>query len=353
MNRIPACVLAAALALAAGCARAQDRTAGHPLAVEPAHLDLGSVPFGERRDGAWTLRNTGARPLEIVRVGPLGCQCADAVLALPDGRELGVRDGLPISAVLAPGAVAQLRFRLDTSRYREPISRKIGSVPVLFADHPPLVLEWSVDVWTPFAVEPWDLDLGEIGVRQRASGRVLVQAHDDDDFGLEVDADVEGWTLRSERLSAPGEKALYQILVTAPPELPEGGFQREFRFLTDLPGAPPVRFSVRGVAGPDLALSPRRVFLDPARGRAEAFVTLTQRAAGAALAAPEIVGLPAGMTMTPVETADAAQRSFRLRWEAPPPSQTLRGVLSVRTGDGERPLIELPWTVVQAAGETP
>lgn len=350
---MPSVRAAAALFAVAACAPGPAAPAEHPLAVTPQFLDLGQVPFGERRAGGWTLENRGARPLEIVRAGPLGCQCANAELVLADGRRVDIGDGLPISATLAPGGRAELRFQLDTSRYREPISRKVGAVPLLFADAPPLVLQWAVDVWTPFAVEPWDVDLGEIGVRQRAQGRVLVQAHDDEQFGLVVDAEQDGWRVQSRRLSAPDDKALYELLVTAPPELPEGGFQRSFRFLTDLPGAPPVRFAVRGVAGPDLAISPRRVFLDPARGRREARVELTHRAQGGRVERLELTGLPAGLTMVAADPEPAPRRAFLLRWEGAAPAATLRGVLELLTGDAERPRIELPYTVLAPGAAGP
>lgn len=340
------------VALAAACARDAERAALHPLEATPAQLDLGSVPFGERREAAWTLHNRGERALEIVRIGPLGCQCASAELELAGGRRLDVRDGLPISVTLAPGERATLHFTLDTQRYRDPISRKIGSVPVMFTEAEPVLLEWEVDVWTPFVSEPWDLDLGEIGMRERAQGRVLVQSHDDDDFGLEVDTVIEGWTLRSRRLSPPGQKASYEILVTAPAELPEGGFQEHFRLFTDLAGAPPVRFAVRGVAGPDLVALPRRVLLDPARGRDAERVVLRHRAPQGSVRTLEFDGLVDGLTVEAVDAEPAAERGFTLRWSGDAPRETLRGLLVVRTGDAERPEVGVPWTVMQGPGES-
>lgn len=351
--RFPRRALALAAAAAAACARGEDGGAPHPLRVEPEFLELGSVPFGEKTEAAWRFQNLGARPLEIVRIGPLGCQCAGAELVLASGRGVDVGDGMPISAVIGPGERAELRLRLDTSRYREPVSRKVGSVPVLFAGAEPLVLQWAVDVWTPFAVEPWDLDLGEVGVRQRAQGRVLVQAHDEDDFGLELDLEEDGWRVRSRRLSPPGAKALWEIVVTAPPELPEGGFQRGFRFLTDLAGAPPVRFAVRGVAGPDLVASPRRVLLDPARGVASARIEMRHRAAGGVVRELGFGELPAGLEIVDADAAPAATRGFTLRWNAAPPAGAVRGILVVRTGDAERPEVGVPWTVLPADARSP
>ncbi len=337
-----------------GCSKDADSGAttakvAHPLLAEPAFLDLGYVTFGQRRESTWKLRNQSSETLTIVRIGPLGCQCADATLVVGgSGRNLNVRDGLPISVPLAPGATAELHFILDTARYREPVSRKVGSIPILFENAPPLLLEWAVDIWTPFMIEPWGLELGEVGVRERAQGRVLVQAHDDEKFGLHVDSKIEGWILKSTRLSAPGDPMLYEIHVTTPAELPEGGFSREFMFLTDLAGAPPVRFTVSGIARPDLSVSPTRILFDPARGQNVASLTFAHRAEGGLVKLLEVEDLPEGISVESLDAEPAARRSLSLRWKGAPPAETIRGKFKIRTGDAERPVIEVPWTVLHA-----
>lgn len=342
-----ACALVAATL---ACGESSTRGAPTPLAAEPAVLDFGSVTYGDRVTKSWMLRNPTDAPLRIARIGPSGCQCArlELILPSPGGAPRDVTDGQPLDLELPAGAAAELRFTLDTSRYREPISRKVGGIGVYLHDHPYLMLEWGADVWTPFAVSPWAIELGEVGMRQRAGGRVLVSAHDEEDFELDANGEVDGWVVRSQRLSDPGEKALYEIRVTAPGELPEGGFQREFRFETSLIGAPPVRFFVNGVARPDLALSPARVMLDPSRGRREARVTLVNRALGGVVGDFQVDGLEPGLECAEVDEAPAAQRGFTLRWTGPAPATTVQGRLRLTTGDAERPVLELPYSVLPA-----
>jgi len=351
MQRLrPARMLAAAaLLLAAACAREAAAPAA-ALAAEPALLDLGSVTKGERGNGVWRLRNVSGAPLTLSRIGPSGCQCAllDLVLTDRGGERRSVTDGQLLDLTLAPGERAELHLTLETARYREPISRKVGGIPVVFRDQPYLMLEWAADIWTPFAVSPWEIALGEVGLRERPRGRVLVSAHDEADFELDVDVVIEGWEVRSSRLSPEGEKALYEISVVAPAELPEGGFQKQFQFLTSLAGAPPVQFTVQGMARPDLTVSPARVLLDPEHGRREARIELRHRAVGGLVGDFQIEGLPAGLEAADLDADPAARRGFTLRWSGAPPAETVKGVLLLRTSDPERPLLELPFAILPA-----
>jgi hypothetical protein len=336
---------------AASCARAAEP----PVVVEPAFLDLGSVTFGQRSEGTWTLRNRSDRPVAISRIGPSGCQCASLELELP-ARGTPARiitDGPPLELTLAPGEEARVHFLLDTARYREPISRKVGAIGVHLREHPYLTLQWGADIWTPFAVSPWAIELGEVGVRQRAQGRVLVSAHDDEDFGLAVDAEQDGWRLLSRRLTPEGGRALYEVAVTAPRELPEGGFQKEFLFNTTLAGAPPVRFFVQGIARPDLTISPTRLLLDPQQGRAEARVTVTHRGQGSHVLDLLVEGLAPGLSIADRDEVAAARRGFTLRWTGDSPAAAVKGVLRVHTGDREQPILELPYSVLPARAAGP
>lgn len=346
----PARTLAAAAILLAACAR-EPASAPAVLEVAPALLDLGSVTKGERGQGVWQLRNATGAPLAVSRIGPSGCQCAllDLVLTDRGGERRSVTDGQLLDLTLAPGERAELHLTLETARYREPISRKVGGIPVVLRDHPYVMLEWAADIWTPFAVSPWEIALGEVGLRERPRGRVLVSAHDDHDFELEVDAVIEGWEVKSSRLSPAGEKALYEISVLAPAELPEGGFQHHFQFLTSLAGAPPVRFTVQGVARPDLTVAPSRVLLDPDNGRREMRVELRNRALNGVVGDFQIEGLAAGLEAADVDAAPAARRGFTLRWSGAAPAEVVRGVLLLRTGDPERPLLEVPYSILPAA----
>jgi hypothetical protein len=339
----------AAFLLAAACARAPAEREEW-LAVEPALLDLGSVTKGERGNGVWRLQNTSAEALAISRIGPSGCQCASLELLLPDraGQRRSITDGQLMDLELAPGERAEVHFTLDTARYREPISRKVGGIPVVLRDHPYVMLEWAADIWTPFAVSPWEVSLGEVGMREQPRGRVLVSAHDEADFDLVVDAVIDGWQVKSERLTPSDEKALYEIVVIAPAELPEGGFQKNFEFLTSLAGAPPVRFTVQGQARPDLTVSPTRVMLDPHSGRTSMRVELRNRALNGMVGDFQVEGLPAGLEAVEIDAQAAPRRGFTLRWADTAPAAVVKGILILRTSDPERPILELPYSILPA-----
>lgn len=341
------------MAALAGCGeQAAPAPAADPLSVSPAFLDLGSVPRGERTTGSWTLTNVSDAPVQLLRVGPLPCSCGHAELLLPSrpaGHDRMRVDGGLIDVRLAPGEEAEVRFTFDSSRYRQPISRKVVSLPVVLAEHAGVVLEAGVDVWTPFVVEPWAIQLGEVGVRERASGFVLVAAHDDESFGLPIDEEVEGWHVLSEKVST-GERDSYKLTVTAPPELAEGPFDQEFVFLTDLAGAPPVRFHVQGIAVRDIGVSPGRVVFEPATGRRTAEVTIFHRAADGALGALALADEEGPVVLEEQRADGPRRRVLVLRWTGEVPEGLESGRLKVDTGDEHVPTVEVPWSVMPARG---
>ncbi len=326
----------------------------HPLEVEPAFLELGRVPFGAAVSGVYRLRNRSERPLTLVRIGPLGCQCAGGRLELVDrsgpGRTVSIEDeAVPVT--LAPGERAELHFRFDTSRYREPISRKVGGIPIQFRDAPYLLLQWAADVWTPFVVEPWSADLGRVGIRERPEARFLVASHDASVFHLaEGTRIVDGWELRVEPLASEEGLTMYQVRVRAPEELPEGPFVQEFRLTTDLAGAPPVRFGVRGVAVPEVSLVPTRVVFQPDAGRDTAWLEVVSRDE-ASSPRHATLELPPELELAREEDASATRHRFLLRWNggAVPPGGA-RGVVRVRTGLAAAPELELPFVALPAPG---
>ncbi len=322
----------------------------HPLEVEPSFLELGRVPFGSSVSGVYRLRNRSERPLTLVRIGPLGCQCAGGRLELVERsgpeRSVSIEDeAVPVT--LAPGERAELHFRFDTSRYREPISRKVGGIPIQFRDAPYLLLQWAADVWTPFVVEPWSADLGRVGIRERPEARFLVASHDSSVFHLaEGTRTVDGWELRVSPLANEEGLTMYEVRARAPEELPEGPFVQEFRLTTDLPGAPPVRFGVRGVAVPEVSLVPTRLVFQPGAGRDTAWLEVVSRDE-AASPRHATLDLPPEIELAREEDASATRHRFLLRWNggAVPPGGA-RGVVRVRTGLAAAPELELPFVAL-------
>ncbi len=335
------------------CGGADARPEGTTLEVRPQLLQFDPIPFGGRAEGVYHLRNAGAAPLRIRRIGPTGCGCANPVLELPgrSGPERRLRLDLgPVEVVLQPGEEALLHLTLDTSRFREPVSRRHGSFPIVIEGQPPVVLEYAADIWNPVQVEPWAVDLGRVGVREQPVATVLVKGHDQARFRLLAPEEVDGWRVAAVQVPG-GEVDLWRVTVTAPPELPQGPFRQDFRLPLDVPGALPVRFTVMGVGEPDLVWGPKRLIF-PAEGQRLALeLTLRLRARGRSLPPPEVELLPEGGGDSGLEVqvrAAEPERSYRIRVTrlAGPPPATRRGILRLHTAWEEQPVIEVPWVLL-------
>lgn len=322
-----------------------------PLSAEPAYLDLGAVNFGNRVSGTYRLQNTTGAVLPIVRIGPFSCQCASAELILPgrNGDQAKRRlDGGRVNLELQPDEVMELIFTLDTARYRQPASRKIGSIPIVFRDHPGMVIEWAADIFTPFAVEPWLVDLKDVGVRQGASGTSLVVAHDSINFNVDIDqVEEDGWHVKSRKVEVANSRLTFELTFTAPEVLPEGPFSRVFRLATDLPDAPMIKVTVQGIAQPDLSFSPSRLVFDPARNRADAQIVIVHRAAGADLQGLQLdAWKAAGFSIIQEETSGPATLGLVLRYTGEAQSTMQNLTISMPTGDEETPVLEVPVTIM-------
>ncbi len=334
-----------------------DLRARSSLEIEPDRLEFPPIPFGSAARSEFHLRNRSAQPVTITRIGPTGCDCALLDLVLPS-RPAGQRtlrlDPRGIHLVLKPGEKAVLGLVLDTSRYREPVSRKIGSFPLYLEGEPPLVLEFAADIWTPYWVEPWSVDLGPVGVRQRARAVFGVRSHDDTRFNLVAPGEIDGWKLKTRKVSGEKEASAWRIEVTTPEELPQGPFSKEFRIHSDLPGGPPIRFAVQGVAGPDVLAKPKRVILLRGDGPAdEATVEIQARAwkSRVEILGAEIEGDLQGDLEVSWKTLIPQQRfEVTLRARGPAPASPRRGILHVRTTDADIPRLDVPVSVVSRFG---
>ncbi|MFK5955546.1 MAG: hypothetical protein QM477_03775 [Planctomycetota bacterium] len=329
----------------------ETTSAEAPLSLEPAFLDLGSVTFGERSSGVWRMKNITGAPLMISRIGPFSCQCVQAELELPSrsGTMAHRRlDGKRLNLTLAEDEEMVIHFTLDTSRYRIPASRKIGSVPVVFPKYSGMILQWAADIWNPFSVEPWNVELGDIGVRQGASGTALVVSHDTQEFGIEDDfVTNEGWSIQSQEISVAGAGKTYQLTFTAPDVLPEGSFQKHFVVHTNLSGAPPIKVAVTGYARPDLSFSPSRLVFDPSRDRLEAKITVTHRAKVGDLSGLSFdTWLEADIEVVEVYDVNPKKRIFTLRYTGSATEMGAAFKLALPTGDKDTPVLQVPISIM-------
>ena len=327
-----------------------------PLESSPSFLDLGSVTYGQRTSGTYHLRNASEEALAISRIGPFSCQCVSADLVLPDrGDSISRRlDGKRLNLILQPQETMEIHFTLDTARYRKPASRKVGSIPIVFPEHPGIVLEWGADIWTPFAVEPWSIDMKEVGVRERPQGTAMVAAHDSSDFKVQIDQQFDdGWSVKSRQVTVKEAGLAFELTFTAPEVLPEGPFQREFRLHTDLQDAPPIRVTVQGFARADLTFSPTRLVFDPSRQRLEAQLALRQRAAGADLSGLDLLALEgSGVEIVSRESAGSQVLVLQLRYVGDVADKGRNFTLEIPTDDPSTPILEIPVTVMPQRGNS-
>ena len=342
------------------CARGNDGAyqsmPAAPLESSPSFLDLGSVTYGQRTSGTYRLRNSSDLPLAISRIGPFSCQCVSADLVLPERGDSTSRrlDGKRLNLVLEPQESMEIHFTLDTARYRKPASRKVGSIPIVFPEHPGIVLEWGADIWTPFAVEPWSIDMKEVGVRERPQGTAMVVAHDSNDFQLQIDQEFDdGWSVKSRQVSLKQARLAFELTFTAPEVLPEGPFQREFRMHTNLQDAPPVRVTVQGFARADLSFSPARLVFDPSRQRLDAQLVLRQRAVGADLSGLDLTALK-GSDVEILSQAPSGPQVLilQLRFVGEIADEGRNFTLEIPTDDPSTPILEIPVTVMPQRGNS-
>ena len=323
-----------------------------PVRVDQARKVLDPVPFGESREGSFVITNHADEVQIIERIGPASCSCTSLRLRFPDRAEAGVIDltGRNQEILLEAGESAVIEVTFDSSRLRRPVSRRNDSFAVVVQGSRSLVLEYAIDIWTPFWVEPWSVELGRVGVREKATGFAAVKAHDaESDFDLIVPETIEGWTTSVR--AGEGGAADYVIEFTAPDELPQGPFDVRVPIRTDVPDSPTLHVWVRGIAVPDLDWSPQRIVLIPdANGQAAATVNLVSRAVERPLGLRAVVfeGLPADFadgiqaesrTVTPEQAFAIDLRMTR------PPSERLEGALVLVTDDPDQPRISIPLAI--------
>ncbi|MFT7517482.1 MAG: hypothetical protein ACI84O_001274 [Myxococcota bacterium] len=323
--------------------------ANSPLSASPSRLQFDTIQYGQKATGTWVLTNDSDTDVVIKRIGPFSCQCVSAKLRLPQRNDsLQVLRGEPMNLVLQPKETAEIIFTLDTARYRKPVSRKIGSIPVVIANSSGMVLEWAADIYTPFVVSPWAVEVGNIGIREQATGRAVVAAHDANEFILDISGEYNGWHVQSNAVVLEGHmRSAYEVIFTAPLELPEGPFKESFVFHTNLPDAPPVKINVQGNVRSDIYAQPQRLLFDPSRGKTVQQFAIRQTADGEKaprLAADSFAAQGFELLYSEKSTDEVA--FYSLSYIGTPSPQGENGTLSIETDYPLQPTIELGFTIL-------
>ncbi len=327
------------------------------LDVEPGLLELPPVAFGRSTQGEFRLRNRLDEPLRILRVGPTGCDCNVVHIRLPDrppGQDRPQADPDALDLVLAPGERMIVGMKLSTARYREPVSRKTGGIPVVLEGHAPAILQWAVDIWTPFWLEPWSVHLGPIGVRERATASVQLQAKDDARFTPVLPEEVDGWRIQVSKLPSP-DFDRYRVDLMAPEELPLGPFQKRIEVRTDVPEGPVMAFYLTGEVVPDLTVHPSRL-LFPALRPVHQDLTLLMRDPMRTAPRPRVrfEGEAASrLRLEFLASEDPRRLRLRVHAEGEAPERSLGARLILETGDPETPVLEVPCTLLPLRPDRP
>ncbi|MBC8370675.1 MAG: hypothetical protein H8E25_11820 [Planctomycetes bacterium] len=331
-----------------GC-QEQGAAAIEPLSVSPQRLQFDRIQFGQKSTGTWVLSNHTDSDVVISRIGPFSCQCISAKLRLPArDNQLQILRGDVINLALRPDETAEIIFTLDTARYRKPVSRKLGSIPIVFADYPGMILEWSADIYTPFVVSPWAIELGDIGIRQRKTGRAVVAAHDSNDFSLDINGVYHGWHVKSNPVAIEGfSRAAFELIFTAPDELPEGPFSQLFKFNTNLVDAPPVKINVQGNVQLDVYAQPQRLLFDPSRENTTQKFAIVQRAAGHKAPILDHRNFSEqGFELEYLDHSTDDVSFYKLSYTGAAPSAGANGVFTISTDYQLQPTLDLSYTIL-------
>lgn len=145
-----------------------------PNPQRPNYWDFGRVPYGERPQHVFRLRNLEAQPV-VVRDMQASCGCVQPALRSADGKQVyrgRIVPGVP-PFTLAPGAEAELEIVMDTSFVERMNVDKLGTVRILCdsPSTPILGFEAHVVVVRDFRCVPALIDLGEIAQGWAKRGR--------------------------------------------------------------------------------------------------------------------------------------------------------------------------------------
>jgi hypothetical protein len=344
--------MALALMLIASCGEAKSDAVltDSGLEITPMHMNLERVVFGQSTTGLYKIKNTSDQPKRLMRIGPANCSCTTLTLHLPDRPNFDSRkvNGGQLDITLEPNERAELEVVFDTSRNRRSISRRTDSFALIVEGSRGMILQYSVDVWTPFWLEPWSLDLGRVGATARAQGFASVKAHDEQDFELIVPEQIDGWEINVRTIEGASVPS-FNIEFQAPEALPIGPFQISIPVRTDLQHSPELTLQVTGVATPDVDWTPRKVVLRPdTNGKSKQTVNLgsTSAVIDVILTTAVLTGLPEGLVQVRSEALQAG-RSYVVQLDvAQAPAERLEGELLLILDSEDTPQIRIPVVVL-------
>lgn len=319
------------------------------LEISPNPLEFPLIPFGGSAEGEIQIRNRSTSELIISGIGPTSCDCVVASARRNNEPENAISlSSTGMNLALAPGQGLIVSLRLDTSRYRQPVTWKSGRIPISVKGRGYLGMDFKADIWTPFWTEPWMVNLGEIGVRDQASGFVVVRADEAEEFNILAPEIIDGWKLKITS-NRDASELRYRIDITAPAELPEGPFSKRFSLATDLQGANHIIFTVQGIVLPDLVVSPSRLLFRPQQQNLSAVLRVDARAKDLLLPGPpraEIIGDDTTDWKIEIKEIKARKR-YDVVLSIPPEAMSPAANLLLHTGLDGTPVVRIPIVILR------
>jgi hypothetical protein len=327
----------------------------------PWFHDFGRIPFGEAREHTFRLTNTQGAPITLLDMQG-GCSCSSVrrvVSRLADGSlvegDPRATDGM---LTVAPGAVAELTLRLDTSRTKA--NQDKLEVMRLRTDSdldPFITFELHAFPTQLFQVTPSTLDLGDVPTSHGAAGEVQIVTGVRQSLARVVRILEQGERVTAEMTERESlGETVWTLRVTVPTHQPLGVLKdRIVLATTDDQGEGDVdrcEVAVWGKIVDDLVIYPRQISLGaPEAGsgaRAEASLRTLMPGARVAVTQAELTGTSAPylrVTSTPLAPDPRGRTqvwNFGIELLPEHPAGRIDAALRIHTDDENYPVVEAP-----------
>jgi hypothetical protein len=290
------------------------------------------VSKGEKLKAVFTVKNTGAAPLDITSVRPTcGCTVAN------------------FDKTIQPGGTGKVEAEVDTTAFSGPIAKSV----LVFSNDPasPQVnLVIKAEVRSFVEVLPRNLIRLNVLQGEPATEKVILSSADASDFKVTgIDTlggpyDVKFRELPDKERIPDRRGSQWEVAVTVPANAPEGLLNNKITVKTNAPKAPEVTLQVSGVVRPIVQVIPGEINFGTVAGDAPVGrnVILINNRQGTQLELTKLeVDNP--QFTTEVIPLQAGQRfQVAVTMAAGTPKGVQKATLRISTNDAARKLIEVP-----------